>query len=77
MGFAGLNAIGDVLAISDHSTSAFIQCILRIDQLTVILQEPDHTIVGTSFLVGGERHDDVAIRLEAFPLESRPTARPR
>jgi len=32
----------------------------------MVLDQPIHAVVGRRFFVRGERHDDVAIRAEAF-----------
>src|SRR5882724_9625180 len=65
--FADLYVVGDFFAIQGLAPAAFVQRILRINQVTVILEQPVDSAVGAAALfVGGEGHDDVAIGFKTF-----------
>ena len=51
--------------------AAFVQRKVGIDQVAVIFDQPvDAVVRAAAFFVGGERDDDVAVRLEAFAFVS-------
>ncbi len=67
--FADLKIVRYFLAVRRLAPSTFVERELSVDQIAMILKQPVDAVVGTTaFLVGGERDDDVAIRLEAFTL---------
>ena len=68
--FARLNVVRQFLAILDPSTAAFVEGELSVDQVAVVLDQPIHAVRRAAFFVGGERHDDVAIRHELLGLEA-------
>ena len=67
--FAHLHVVRDPLAGDRLAPSALVEAELGVDQIALVLQQPDDAVVGAAALfVGGERDDDVAVRLEAFTL---------
>ena len=67
--FADLNVIRDFLPARRLAVAAFIERKFRVNQFAVILDEPlDAVVRPATLFIGGERDNDVAIRLEAFLL---------
>jgi hypothetical protein len=65
--FAHLNVVGDPFAPGGFAPAAFVQSVLRLNQVAFILEQPLDAVVGAAaFFVGRKRHDDVAVRFEAF-----------
>ena len=66
---AHLNIVRDALAVYHVAPAAFVQAVLGVDQVAVILEQPDHAVVrAAAFLVRGQGDDQIAIRLPALAL---------
>ena len=63
-----LHVVGDPLAVHDDTPAALVQDVGGIEQLRSVGQDPRHPVVGSALLVGGERHDDVALGDEILGL---------
>ena len=44
-----------------HAAAIVVEHVLRVDQVAMVLQQPIHAVRIAAFLVGGQRHDEVAI----------------
>src|SRR5690349_3737644 len=64
--FARLYAIEQAFAVERQTTRTFIDAKFRVNQLPVILHKPRRAIVITTFFVGGEGKNNVAVRFETF-----------
>jgi hypothetical protein len=68
---AELHVVRDRFAGDGLAPAAFIQGVLGVDETALVLEEPLDAVERTAaFLVGGERNDEVAVRLEPFALEA-------
>ncbi len=63
-----LHAEAERAAVAQRAATALVDRELGVDQVAVVLQEPMHAVVRRirQLLIGRERQDDVAVRLEAF-----------
>ena len=67
--FADLDVVGDFLASGLFSPASFVDAEFGVDQVAMGLDQPVDTVIGpAAFFIGGERHDQVAVRFEAFLL---------
>ena len=64
--FARLNRIQDVFSILDLTAAALIERGFGVDQITMVLHEPLDTVVRSTFLVGSQRENQIAVGLVMF-----------
>jgi hypothetical protein len=66
-----LNAVQHRLAVAQLAAAALVDAELGLQQFRLVLHQPVGAIAGhvAALLVGRERQDDVARRLEAFLLQ--------
>jgi hypothetical protein len=65
-----LDVVREVLAVAHAPAAPFVECVLCLDEGAVVLQQVVDAVVGPALLIGGERHDDVAVPTIPLGLEA-------
>jgi len=65
-----LDLVGQVLPVAHVAAAALVDRELGVDEIPVLADQPLGAVELTALLVCGEREDQIAFRLEPFPLQA-------